>query len=428
MSDLIAMVHVTVAIKFILIHHKYTVSELSYKKSKETKRSLVGVVVNKALFCYYPNISLFFLSQGGCIVARLPEVGGDESVWGSLLNEYLRTAHNDDGTIKDSIINASKVSDGAISTAKLADGSVTAVKLAASAPTTGQVLGYSGTALTWSTPSSVGTVPDATGSTKGVMQIAGDLGGTASSPTVPGLASKANDNAVVHLTGNESIAGVKNFTGTLQSAGQAVVATNDARLSDQRVPANTSVTPAKLNAANAPTTGQVLGYNGTQFNWTAAASGGNTTLAGVTDVALTTPSANQFLGYNPGTSKWVNSSLNGISALSTGGGVETLNVLGNRTGATTLNLATGNVFSITLTGATNFTITGATAGAACSFGLYLKQDATGSRLVTWPASVKWPGGTAPTLTTTAAATDIIVLESIDGGATWFGSLVGADYR
>lgn len=37
-----------------------------------------------------------------------------------------------------------------------------------------------------------GTVADATLTTKGVVQLAGDLGGTAASPTVPGLASKAN--------------------------------------------------------------------------------------------------------------------------------------------------------------------------------------------------------------------------------------------
>jgi len=371
-------------------------------------------------------------------MVRLPEVGGDESTWGGLLNEYLRTAHSADGTLKDGTVSTVKISDGAVTTAKLADGGVTsekladgvvsAIKLAATTPTSGQVLGYNGTGLTWSTPSSTGIVPDSTVTTKGTIQLAGDLAGTASSPTVPGLVNKANDSAVLHLTGNESISGVKNFTGTLQAAGLAVITTNDVRLTDQRIPTNTSVSPSKLNTANAPTTGQVLGYNGSQLNWTTASSGGTTTLAGATDVAIAAPSANQFLGYNPGTSKWVNSSLNGISALSTGGGVETLSTLGNRTGATTLNLAAGNVFSVTLTGATNFTITGATNGAACSFGLYIKQDATGSRLVTWPASVKWPGGTAPTLTTTAAATDIIVLESIDGGTTWYGSLVGADYR
>jgi hypothetical protein len=35
------------------------------------------------------------------------------------------------------------------------------------------------------------------------------------------------------------------------------------------------------------------------------------------------------------------------------------------------------------------------------------QDATGSRAVTWPASVKWPSGTAPTLSTAANAIDIV---------------------
>lgn len=38
--------------------------------------------------------------------------------------------------------------------------------------------------------------------------------------------------------------------------------------------------------------------------------------------------------------------------------------------------------------------------------IVLVQDGTGSRTVTWPASVKWSGGTAPTLTTTASKRDV----------------------
>lgn len=57
-----------------------------------------------------------------------------------------------------------------------------------------------------------GSVPDATPSVKGKLQLAGDLGGTASSPTVPGLAAKADDTAVVHKTGAETVAGVKTFS------------------------------------------------------------------------------------------------------------------------------------------------------------------------------------------------------------------------
>jgi hypothetical protein len=40
------------------------------------------------------------------------------------------------------------------------------------------------------------------------------------------------------------------------------------------------------------------------------------------------------------------------------------------------------------------------------FMVILKQDATGSRTVTWWAGVRWPGGTAPTLTTTAGKEDV----------------------
>jgi hypothetical protein len=46
---------------------------------------------------------------------------------------------------------------------------------------------------------STGT-PDATDLTKGKVQLAGDLGGTAAAPTVPGLATKATDTTVVHKT------------------------------------------------------------------------------------------------------------------------------------------------------------------------------------------------------------------------------------
>lgn len=153
-------------------------------------------------------------------------------------------------------------------------------------------------------------------------------------------------------------------------------------------------------------------------------NGAGSTISSATDVFLNSPATGKVLTYNGSTSKWNDGS---APALATGGGVETLNALGNRTGATTINLASGNVVSATLTGNVTFTFSGATAGTACSFGLYLTQDGTGSRTVTWPASVKWAGGTAPTLSTGAADIDILVFETINGGTTWFGSLVGANF-
>jgi len=37
-------------------------------------------------------------------MARLPTVGGDYGNWGTVLNEYLATAHNTDGTLKESAL------------------------------------------------------------------------------------------------------------------------------------------------------------------------------------------------------------------------------------------------------------------------------------------------------------------------------------
>lgn len=50
----------------------------------------------------------------------------------------------------------------------------------------------------------------------------------------------------------------------------------------------------------------------------------------------------------------------------------------------------------------------------------LTQDGTGSRTVTWPSNVDWAGGSAPTLTTTANAVDLIKLVKYPGD-NWIGS-------
>lgn len=152
--------------------------------------------------------------------------------------------------------------------------------------------------------------------------------------------------------------------------------------------------------------------------------GGSGSISTSSDVALSNPATGQFLEYNTATAKWNNAP----AALTTGGGAETVATNSTATGATTLNLANGNVFNVTMTGDVTFTFSGATNGKACSFGLYLSQDATGSHAVTWPSGVKWAGGTAPTLTTTASAVDVLVFESLDGGTTWYGSLVGANFQ
>jgi len=76
-------------------------------------------------------------------------------------------------------------------------------------------------------------------------------------------------------------------------------------------------------------------------------------------------------------------------------------------GTTTIDWKLGNIFDFQF-GAFNEVFTFTAPTKAGTFILKLVQDSVGSRTATFPAAVKWTGGTAPTLTTTATTgTDII---------------------
>ena len=114
-------------------------------------------------------------------------------------------------------------------------------------------------------------------------------------------------------------------------------------------------------------------------------------------------------------------------ASATGGGQEAVVTVASSGATYAANAASGNLFAVTLTANCTLSITGATSGKTCSLTFALKQDGTGSRTVTWPGSVKWSGGTAPTLTTNGGKVDFISLLSYDGGSVWFGFISGANY-
>lgn len=94
-------------------------------------------------------------------------------------------------------------------------------------------------------------------------------------------------------------------------------------------------------------------------------------------------------------------------------------------GANAIDLATGNFFSKTISGATTFTVSNVPAtGTAATFILDLTNG--GSAAITWFAGVKWAGGTAPTLT--AAGRDVLGFFTHDGGTTWTGLVMGKDVK
>lgn len=93
----------------------------------------------------------------------------------------------------------------------------------------------------------------------------------------------------------------------------------------------------------------------------------------------------------------------------------------NSSTAITLDLANGTVQNITLTGSP--TITMPTAALGKSFILYLRTG-SGSYSVTW-STVKWAGGTAPTVTSTASRMDIYSFFA--DNSNWYGVTVAQNY-
>jgi hypothetical protein len=101
---------------------------------------------------------------------------------------------------------------------------------------------------------------------------------------------------------------------------------------------------------------------------------------------------------------------------------ETLQAIGTVGASSTLALTNGTVLTATLTASTPCTFTMPTATAGKSFILILTQAATGMTTATF-TGVKWPAGTAPTITATASAVDI--LSFVSNGSFWYGSAAQA---
>lgn len=97
--------------------------------------------------------------------------------------------------------------------------------------------------------------------------------------------------------------------------------------------------------------------------------------------------------------------------------------------ATTIDCETGNVFSIDLDENTTFTFSNPPAsGTAYGFTLKVTQVSPGGFTTTWPTSVDWAAGEAPTLTGTTASVDVFAFFTHDGGTTWYGFTAGQDLQ
>jgi hypothetical protein len=107
--------------------------------------------------------------------------------------------------------------------------------------------------------------------------------------------------------------------------------------------------------------------------------------------------------------------------IDTAGYTEAVVAIGNSGTSQSLVLTSGTFQTVTLTGNCTFTMPTVATSAGKSFILILVQDGTGGRTATF-TSVKWPGGTAPTITTTATTGRDIISFFADG-TNWYGAAV-----
>jgi hypothetical protein len=104
---------------------------------------------------------------------------------------------------------------------------------------------------------------------------------------------------------------------------------------------------------------------------------------------------------------------------------EIVNAVGTVSTATAINFALGNVVTAVLASGGSFTISNApTSGVYGKFKLILTNGGTVAD--PWHSSVKFAGGTTPTLTTSGI--DILTFETIDAGANWYAVVEGLDMK
>ncbi len=101
-------------------------------------------------------------------------------------------------------------------------------------------------------------------------------------------------------------------------------------------------------------------------------------------------------------------------------------------GTLELDMVNGNAFEVILgENITTLTLSNFPASGTSGIMTFIAiQDGTGSRVITWPAAVKWEQdtGLSPGQTDTANAVDIYALMTTDAGTTVYGFVLGLDMK
>jgi hypothetical protein len=139
----------------------------------------------------------------------------------------------------------------------------------------------------------------------------------------------------------------------------------------------------------------------------------------------------------PGNPNFLPASFSGVTNDEAGGSMvsDALAVMGGTAWTTanfgaghTIDWQVGDVAATGLSSGSNTLVFDGASGFIRRVELILYQPASGADgTVVWPSSVKWPGGTPPTLSTVNGYTDIVHFTYIPEAGFWLGTLQGVNY-
>ena len=320
------------------------------------------------------------------------------------------------------------VSDDSVTTAKIQDNAVTGAKIAMTSDAAGDILTYTGTDYARLPIGAVGRVLKvASGGT--AVEWATDTAGTGD---VVGPGSATNDALARFDTTTGKL--IQNSTATLSDAGTltatafsgpitGAVTGNVAGNITGDVTGNVTgnidgivggTTPAAVSATQVDITaqGDLRLQDTTGGEYVAIQAAGTTTTYTLTmPAAVATTTGQALTSSTGGVGSWTDV---GDASLGTAQEWTAQQNFNNTTltfdATQDWALTANQVATLTLTGNTTFDAPTQMVDGAF-YSLIIIQDGTGGRTASWNTVFKWAAGTAPTLTTTASAKDILVWRS-----------------
>jgi len=249
--------------------------------------------------------------------------------------------------------------------------------------------------------------------------VAINLGGTAGTAT-------PTAGAVPYGTGTAYAFTAAGTTGQVLTSATAGTPTWTTPFAGITVTDDTTTNATRYPLFTSATTGTITGNNTSSTKLSFNPSTGVLSVAGLTSTGAITYGGVTLTNAVTGTGKMVLDTTPTIATPvltnpTVTAYLETAPAIVNSSTAQTIALASGTVLSYTLTGNCTFTMPATTNGT--SFIVRLIQDGTGSRTATF-TGVKWPGGTVPTITTTAT-TGVDILSFVCIASVWYGNAAQA---